>query len=127
TCSYRSAAESLKSLFGERVLSHESIRQVIQVVGKKLRTEEANQREFPAGKDKVPVLFLEVDGLWTSLQKEKSSSTETRILVSHEGWKPRYPSSEEYVLVNKRHFTYQDKPECFWEEASRYLATQYDL
>jgi len=127
TCSYRSAAESLKSLFGERVLSHESIRQVIQVAGKKLRTEEANQREFTGGKDKVPVLYLEVDGLWTSLQKEKSSSTETRILVSHEGWKPRYPSSEEYVLVNKRHFTYQDKPECFWEEASRYLATQYDL
>lgn len=128
TCpSYRSAEENLKNLFGDRVLSHESIRQVIQLVGEKLNLKEAKQREVPAGKRKVPVLFLEVDGLWASLQREKVSSKEIRILVSHEGWERRHPGSKEHNLIHKIHFTWNGKTEDFWEEASRFLAAHYDL
>lgn len=127
TCSYREAEKAFKNLFGERVISHESIRQVVQAAGEELRQEEAKQREFPAGERKLPVLFLEVDGLWASLQREKKPSIEARILVSHEGWEARHPSSEEYKLINKQHFTWEGEAKYFWEEASRYLAAHYDL
>jgi len=116
TCSYREAEKAFKNLFGERVISHESIRQVVQAAGEELRQEEAKQREFPAGERKLPVLFLEVDGLWASLQREKKPSIEARILVSHEGWEARHPSSEEYKLINKQHFTWEGEAKYFWKK-----------
>ncbi|MGC7847852.1 ISLre2 family transposase [Desulforudis sp. 1088] len=125
--SYRMAEDNIREVFGERICSHETVRQVILQVGRKLQVEQAQQRESPQGKLKVPVLLLEVDGLWTSLQREKDPSKEIRILVSHEGWERRHPCSNEYMLRNKLHFTWDGRTEEFWEEASRYLVARYDL
>jgi len=111
--SYRGAARSLEALYGHRVVSHESIRQVVLTVGKGLMEEQAKQLEAPAGSRKVRVLFLEVDGLSVPLQREgRQRRVEEKLLTVHEGWAPRHPASGEYVLVNKRHFRTQFGKNC---------------
>jgi len=124
--SYRGAARSLEALYGHRVVSHESIRQVVLTVGKGLMEEQAKQLEAPAGSRKVRVLFLEVDGLSVPLQREgRQRRVEEKLLTVHEGWAPRHPASGEYVLVNKRHFRTQARD--FWELASRFVYSLYDV
>lgn len=125
--SYREARNAAARIFGERVVSHETIRQIVKQVGQHLDAEEQKLRDSPAGTRCVPVLFLEVDGWWVSLQREKKPSQEVCALISHEGWRPRHPRSREYELVNRLHFTWEQGAGEFWEEASRYLAGHYDL
>src|SRR5690606_31636543 len=80
----------------------------------------------PQGTRKVKYLFLEVDGLVVSLQRQKRRRRmEEKLLTVHEGWEPRHPSSKEYELVNKRHFRTQDAD--FWEAASRFVYALYDV
>ena len=80
-------------------MSHETILQLILRLGEFLEKEETGKREEPEGKRRVPVLFVEADGYWVSMQREKDR--EVRLMVSHEGWRRRTPSSDGYELVNK--------------------------
>ena len=124
--SYRGAARSLEALYGHQVVSHESVRQVVLAAGEGLEKEQAKRLEWPAGTRKVPVLFLEVDGLIVPLQREGGQRrVEEKLLTVHEGWPPRHPASGEYVLVNKRHFRTQARD--FWELASRFVYSLYDV
>jgi len=124
--SYRGAARSLEALYGHQVVSHESVRQVVLAAGEGLEKEQAERLEWPAGTRKVPVLFLEVDGLIVPLQREGGQRrVEEKLLTVHEGWAPRHPASGEYVLVNKRHFRTQARD--FWELASRFVYSLYDV
>jgi len=124
--SYRAARDGLKQFFGHQVVSHEAIRQLILRLGEFLEKEEAGKREEPDGKRRVPVLFVEADGYWVSMQKQKSR--EVWMMVSHEGWQPRSPGSEEYELVKKSHYLEADgKSEDFWDNASRHLYGLYDI
>lgn len=125
--SYREARNAVTQLFGERIVSHETIRQVVKQVGQRLDVEEQNLRDDPEGTRRVSVLIIEVDGWWVSLQREKTPSREVRNLLSHEGWRLRHPQSQEYELVNCLHFTWEKGARNFWEEASRYVAAHYDL
>jgi len=125
--SYREARNAAARILGERIVSHETIRQIVKQVGQHLEAVEQRLRDDPAGTRRVPVLFLEIDGWWVSLQREKKSSQEVYTMTSHEGWKPRHPGSREYELVNSLHFTWEKGAKEFWEEASRYLAAHYDL
>ena len=124
--SYRGAARSLEALYSHQVVSHESVRQVVLAAGEGLEKEQAERLEWPAGTRKVPVLFLEVDGLIVPLQREgRQRRVEEKLLTVHEGWAPRHPASGEYVLVNKRHFRTQARD--FWELASRFVYSLYDV
>jgi len=124
--SYRGAARSLEALYGHQVVSHESVRQVVLAAGEGLEKEQAKRLEWPAGTRKVPVLFLEVDGLIVPLQREGGQRrVEEKLLTVHEGWQRRHPASDEYVLVNKRHFRTQSKD--FWELGSRFVYSLYDV
>jgi len=124
--SYRGAARCLEALYGHQVVSHESVRQVVLAAGEGLEKEQAERLEWPAGTRKVPVLFLEVDGLIVPLQREGGQRrVEEKLLTVHEGWAPRHPASGEYVLVNKRHFRTQARD--FWELASRFVYSLYDV
>jgi hypothetical protein len=40
-------------------------------------------------------------------------------------WRRRHPASDEYELVNKRHFRTQNKD--FWESTSRFVYSEYDI
>ena len=125
TGSYRAAARSLKEIYGYPVISHESIRQLAVATGLELEKRKEEQLADPQGTRKVKYLFLEVDGLVVSLQRQKRRRIEEKLLTVHEGWEPRHPSSNEYELVNKRHFRTQDAD--FWEAASRFVYALYDV
>lgn len=123
--SYRAARDSLKHLYGHQVVSHETIRQLILRLGKCLEEEKAGRLEEPHGKRRVSILFVEADGYWVSMQRRKDR--EVRMMVSHEGWQPRTPGSDEYELVNKSHYPEAEEAEDFWDNASRHLYSLYDI
>ena len=127
--SYRNARDRLKDLMGERLLSHEGIRQLL------LKTSDAMKDATPkdAPPKRVQVLFIEADGLWTGRQGKKKGRSrrkkeETRFSVVHEGWRRRHPESEEYETVTTLRYL---QPECgpddFWEGLYRELEGVYDL
>ena len=124
--SYRAARDSLKRLYGHQVVSHETIRQLILRLGEAMEKDGERKREEPEGTRKVPVLYVEADGYWCSMQKGKKKSREMRMVVSHEGWEARSPGSKEHELVHKTHYL-DLEPKDFWEEASRHLYSRYDI
>ncbi|GGK37039.1 hypothetical protein GCM10010965_32410 [Caldalkalibacillus thermarum] len=77
--SYRDSAQRLEALLGYRVLSHEAIREKLIVQAERTEPSEGERRP-------VRVLFVEVDGLYTKLQRERRRGMENRIAVVHEGW-----------------------------------------
>lgn len=124
--SYRSAVNGLKAMYGRQVLSHESVRRLALEMGQELEKRKTEQLQKPEGTRKVELLFLEVDGLMASLQREKKRSrVEEKLLAVHEGWQKRHPASNEYQLTHKRLFRTQDKE--FWEAASRFVYSIYDI
>lgn len=125
TNSYRGACRSLQALYGHQVLSHESIRQVVLAMGQGLQKEQEERLQEAEGTRKARVVFLEVDGLSVALQRGKQRRVEEKLLTVHEGWRQRHPASDEYELVNKRHFRTQAQD--FWESASRFVYSLYDI
>ncbi len=127
---YRKAAENLEAIQGHQVISHETVRQRVLEAGQRLERAQDEELANPQGKRRVPVLFLEVDGLWVHLQQQKPKSTEEKILTVHEGWQPRYDNGKRdtYELVEKRQYRCQSgEPEGFWERASRFVYSLYDV
>jgi len=124
--SYRAARESLSQFFGHQVLSHETIRSLLIRMGKQVDIEEAQKRRNPVGKRKVPVLYVEADGFWVSMQRSARSRREIKMVVVHEGWQKITPGSDEYELVNKTHYLAFDSKD-FWDDASRHIYSRYDI
>jgi len=128
--SYREARDSLEDLYGHRMLSHETVRQLVMQTGEKIQAEQKAQQQEPEGKRKVPVLYLEVDGYSAHMQNDSQNRREVQMLLSHEGWAKRYASSDQdqYELVGRYHYQrIADSDSDFWEEASRALYSRYDL
>lgn len=119
--SYRDARDRLQQLLGYQAMSHEQIRQkVLQVQGVDHAVDEDKREE-------VDSLFLEVDGIHTSLQNDKKGSREVKVGIVHEGWEKRHPRSKDYELVNKTYYHTIENGESFWEGFSRQLYEQYDI
>lgn len=93
---------------------------MLQVQPKKSR----NNRTEP---QEIDVLFLEVDGLYTSLQQADKDRHEIKVGVAHEGWKKRHPQSKEYTLVNKSYSHTLEDDTAFWDTFSRALYEQYAI
>ncbi len=123
--SYRGARDSLKTFYGHQVLSHESIRQCVLEVGKEIEREGKEERDNPQGTRKVGVLFIEADGVWVS--RQHAGKKETRLVMGHEGWRPRQGGTGEYELVNETHCCVEEPGEDLWEEVSREFYSKYDL
>ena len=124
--SYRAARDNLKRFYGHQVASHEWIRQMVLDTWEQIKSEEEKRRAKAEGARKVDILFVEADGYWCSMQREKRRKREVRMAVSHEGWAPRSPGSKEYELCYKSHFLDLDSSD-FWDDASRHLMSRYDL
>jgi hypothetical protein len=130
TSAYRKAADSLEAIQGHRVVSHETVRQRVLEAGERLQDAQDAELADPCGKRRVPVLFLEVDGLWVHLQQQQRKSTEEKMLTVHEGWQPRYSEGKSggYELLEKRQYRSQSgQSEGFWEKASRFVYSHYDI
>lgn len=124
--SYRGARDVVAGLYGHQVMSHEAIRQKVLLVGQRIAREERQALRDPKGKRKVGVLFVEVDGVYVPRQGPKGKR-ELKLLVAHEGWRPRHPASREYELIEPTRFSVDSGKGDFWEAASRALYTRYDL
>lgn len=122
--SYRVASSNLALTHGQKVLSHETVRQIVLKTGEAIREADKALALNPDGRRKVKALFIEIDGLYVS--RQKVGKREERIVVAHEGWRPRSPGSEEYELVNKTHI-HCDSSGDIWEQTSWALAAEYDL
>lgn len=105
--SYRQAANTMETLVGYPVLSHEGIRQQmldIELIPKKT---ELAQR----------VLFVEVDGLYMKRQEKNKKGKEEKIAAVHQGWEV---NGKRTSLREKRHFHHQGTSH-FWEDFETFL------
>ena len=104
----------------EAYLSHETIRQKLIERGM------APQEEAPIkeeSKPKADVLFIEVDGIHTSIQQSKRKSKEHRIALVHQGWKKR---GDRYELQNKQYYRHEGTGD-FWEGFGEFILEHYDV
>jgi hypothetical protein len=125
--SYRGARDIVSGFYGHQVISHEAIRQKVLLVGQRIAAEERRALRDPKGDRKVGVLLVEVDGVYVPRQGSKGKRRELRLMVAHEGWRPRHPASDEYELTEPMRFSVDGGGMDFWEAASRALYTRYDL
>lgn len=123
--SYRQAAKALAGIYQHPVVSHETIRRSVIAVGQITAAAEERQRAISSGSRRVPMLFLEVDGIYEHLQRDRQKFVEERVLIGHEGWEA---DGKRRRLRNKITFRSQAASgEEFWEVASEHLYSLYDL
>ncbi|WP_126425403.1 ISLre2 family transposase [Brevibacillus marinus] len=116
--SYRDSAKRLEALLGYRALSHEAIRD------KLIARAEQEANVLPeATRRSVRVLFVEVDGLYTSLQRHHQRGMENRMAIVHEGWERK---GSRVSLKYKRHYLHTAKGD-FWEGLGDFLVRHYDM
>lgn len=129
--SYRDARDRLTDLFGFQILSHETIRQALIEVSASYEREKENEIVTKEGSKKINVLFIEADGFYTRLQKNKSlqrknQSKEAKMVVVHEGWVPRHKGKDsDYELLNAMRIACLKESEEFWEHVRGILASKY--
>lgn len=114
--SYRDSAQRLKALLGYPVLSHEAIRDKLI---------EHAEHPAPAYNERRPVrvLFVEADGLYTKLQRNRRRWMEDRIAVVHEGWENEVGRIR---LKGKRHYLHTGEGD-FGEGFGDFLVQHYDV
>lgn len=115
--SYRSASESLEKLYRRKVISHETIRQLVLEMGTWLSRRKTRKQDDSSSR-RPPVAFIEADGFWISLQEGNRDRLEVQMAVTHEGWERLTPGSNDYKLVNKDYHLGVDA-EDFWDDVSR--------
>jgi len=116
--SYRDSAKRLEALVGYRVLSHEAIRDKLIT-----RAEQESTIVSKTARRSARVLFVEVDGLYTSLQRQRQRGMENRMAIVHEGWEQE---GGRVRLRSKRHYLHTTK-EDFWEGFGDFLVRHYDM
>lgn len=120
--SYREAAAEIERQNTGVSASHESIRQWTINTGEVLEQQARLEAQKLNGKKQVPVLFIEADGFWVSIQKGKRQ--ELRFAVVHEGWEAR--GRKEYALINRQDI-FPPTGKDFWEYVSAVVESRYDL
>lgn len=128
--SYRAARDRIEELMGERLISHEGIRQMVLKTSEVI--ESIPEEEKPVKKSGV--VFIEADGLWSAKQGKKRrkrgrrKKEEAKLCVVHEGWRPRYPGSKEYeTILLFKHLQTRGTVEEFWEKVYEKLDWHYEL
>lgn len=111
--SYRKAANTLETLLGYRVISHEAIRQHL------LQVESIQKKREPVHS---PVLFVEVDGLYIKRQEKRKRGKEEKIAAVHQGWEI---NGKRVSLKDKRHFIHRGI-QPFWEAFEDFLIDTFE-
>ncbi|MFA6596021.1 MAG: ISLre2 family transposase [Bacilli bacterium] len=129
--SYRDARDRLTDLFGFQILSHESIRSALLDVAKYVEREQENEIIKKDGTKKANALFIEVDGFYAKLQKNKKAGRknrgkEAKMAIIHEGWQPRHNGKKpDYKLLNPIRLGSLKDSEEFWEYVRGVISTKY--
>ena len=122
--SYREGVRIIEKLTGG-VLSVMTLHRLVQKTAAKAIAEE--ERAIRAcfeegvvpesGGRVVPRLYIEADGLWVRLQREKQSYYEIKTAIAYEGWERIAQTEERYRLVNKRVYCHAVEGADFWQGA----------
>lgn len=78
------------------------------------------------GKRRVPILFVESDGVSIALQREKERRAELKVGIAYEGWE-KVGRQDRYRLKEKTAYLGLADGDRFWEGFSLVLAKKYDL
>lgn len=116
--SYHEAARQIETFLGYPAISHETIRQRL------LTQSEKTAAATPKEKKPAKVLFVEVDGLYTKLQRTKRRGMEHKIAVIHEGWEQ---NGNRVHLKNKTHYLHTGSGATFWEDFHDFVIEHYEV
>lgn len=121
---FRKVAETVSALTAGE-LSANTVHRLLQGVGEEALAEERERveaqfergEEVCEGERKVDTLYMEADGVWVSLQREKAKRHEVKCAIAYTGWNEL--SEGRYELVDKRVYAHGAPPDVsFWEGAS---------
>ena len=113
--SYRDSEKKLEQLLGYKVFSHQAIREKLLA--------RAEQNTSVVERRTARVLFVEVDGLYTKLQRSKKRGMEHAIAVVHEGWEK---NGKRVRLKHKQHYLHTGGGD-FWEGFGDFLVERYEI
>jgi len=116
--SYHEAARQIEALLGYQAISHETIRQRL------IAKAEQAAAIVPEEKKPAKVLFVEVDGLYTKLQRTRQQGQENKMAIIHEGWEKNGRRAQ---LKNKTHYLHTGSGASFWEGFGDFLIEHYDV
>jgi hypothetical protein len=71
-----------------------------------------------SGGRQVTILFIEGDGTFINLQREKQKDYEIKHAIAYEGWERLPQKDERYRVVGKRVYCHANEEIPFWEGAS---------
>lgn len=79
----------------------------------------------PPGERKVSILYMEADGLWVHLQREKQKHYELKSAIAYEGWE--HHPDDSYSLINKKVYCHGDDSIPFWQLSGIHFDKYWDL
>lgn len=130
--SYRKSSKFLEDILGVKI-SHESIRQEVQVMGEHISKWDKATGLDGTGRREVPLLVVEVDGALVKRQKRKKpkktrkeeKNFELKTAVIYEGWEEK--SRGKVKLKNPTYFVHGGEGKEFWATLERHLRRIYCL
>ena len=128
---YRVTAEIISETCGQSI-SHGGAWNLVQRLGERIREEEdhavkqmeAGQAE---GRESLPVLFEEMDGVWLSMQDKdhkKMKKQEMKVFTMYEGWDGS--SRQRSRLVNKTMMAGMEKSDEFHRKREALIEKKYN-
>jgi hypothetical protein len=132
--SFREVAATLEKVTAG-VLSSTTVHQLVQKTAEKAITQERQEVEACYGRGEapsggriraVPRLFLEADGLYVRLQREKQKHREVKMAIGYEGWERLLQARERYRVVGKRVYCQGSEGIDFWEGAILAFGRRWD-
>ena len=111
--------------------SHQTVKNRMTDIGELLKKAETEriQKYFNnelQGNKQVEILFEEKDGLFLSIQGQKSKK-EIKLAKIYEGWQPETKSSKRYKTINPVYFAGYEKAEQFDAIVNSGIAKIYDI
>jgi len=120
--SFRETALLLQDSFWVPV-SHQEVHRWVTEAGQEREKEERKEvaAAFLEGQlwnhseREVPVLVMEADGVFISLQREREKVVELKLGIVHEGWRQEAPGSQRYGLIGKACWGGNISTDEFWD------------
>lgn len=128
---YRVSADIISSTCGQTI-SHGGVWNLVQQLGDRIAEEEKiTVKEMEAdqskGKEIIPILFEEMDGVWLRMQgkdHKRMKKQEMKVSVMYEGWKK--DGKKDSRLVNKTVLAGMEKSEEFHQKREAQIRNKYN-
>ncbi|MFI3202038.1 MAG: UPF0236 family protein, partial [Eubacteriales bacterium] len=131
---YRVTAEQISSTCGQSI-SAGGVWNMMQRLGERIEEEELHavkqmNEEQTEGKEIIPVLFEEMDGVWLHIQDEhhkKMKKQEMKVCTIYEGWDAEKEKEKRSTLVGKIMMAGMEKSTEFHEKREACIRKKYNV